>query len=100
MTVHLDVRESETEGEERLVGSDRVLAVLAELATHPEGVRLEELARAVGSPKPTVHRALASLRRAGFAAKTAAGTTCSATSTCGWHSPTTRRVPTTAVQGI
>ncbi|WP_084958464.1 IclR family transcriptional regulator [Thermoactinospora rubra] len=53
--------------EERLVGSDRVLAVLRVLAEHPEGVGLEETARAVESPKPTVHRALASLRRAGFA---------------------------------
>jgi IclR family acetate operon transcriptional repressor len=61
---------SETEpssGDVRLVGSDRVLAVLAELARHPEGVGLEEMSRAVDSPKPTVHRALASLRRAGFA---------------------------------
>jgi IclR family acetate operon transcriptional repressor len=52
---------------ERLVGSDRVLAVLAELARHSDGVALEEMARAVASPKPTVHRALAALRRAGFA---------------------------------
>lgn len=51
----------------RLVGSDRVLAVLTQLATHPDGVSLDELSRAVDSPKPTVHRALASLRRAGFA---------------------------------
>ncbi|MGA5454733.1 ROK family protein [Streptomyces umbrinus] len=55
--------------EPKLVGSDRVLAVLAELARHPEGIGLEEMARAVASPKPTVHRALASLRRAGFAAQ-------------------------------
>lgn len=53
----------------RLVGSDRVLAVLAELAHHPTGVGLDELARILASPKPTVHRALASLRRAGFAAQ-------------------------------
>lgn len=52
---------------ERLVGTDRVLAVLAELARHPEGVGLDELATVIGSAKPTVHRALASLRRAGFA---------------------------------
>jgi DNA-binding IclR family transcriptional regulator len=51
----------------RLVGSDRVLAVLTKLAAHPDGVGLDDLARAVDSPKPTVHRALASLRRAGFA---------------------------------
>ncbi|GLW97880.1 IclR family transcriptional regulator [Microtetraspora sp. NBRC 16547] len=55
--------------EPRLVGSDRVLAVLAELARHPDGIGLDEMARRVASPKPTVHRALASLRRAGFAAK-------------------------------
>jgi DNA-binding IclR family transcriptional regulator len=54
-------------GEVRLVGSDRVLAVLAELARHPAGIGLDEMSRAVDSPKPTVHRALASLRRAGFA---------------------------------
>ncbi|MGN9813376.1 IclR family transcriptional regulator [Micromonospora sp. BQ11] len=54
---------------DKLVGSDRVLAVLAELAKHPQGVGLEDMARAVSSAKPTVHRALASLRRAGFAAQ-------------------------------
>jgi IclR family acetate operon transcriptional repressor len=54
---------------ERLVGADRVLAVLAELARHSQGVGLEDMARAVASPKPTVHRALAALRRAGFAAQ-------------------------------
>ena len=53
--------------EARLVGSDRVLAVLKELARHPDGVGLDELTRAIGSPKPTVHRALQSLRRAGLA---------------------------------
>jgi len=56
-----------------LVGSDRVLAVLTELALHPSGVGLDELARSVGSPKPTVHRALAALRRAGFAAQNGRG---------------------------
>jgi IclR family transcriptional regulator, acetate operon repressor len=54
---------------ERLVGADRVLAVLAELARHPAGIGLEDMARAMASPKPTVHRALAALRRAGFAAQ-------------------------------
>ena len=57
----------------RLVGSDRVLAVLKELARHPDGVGLEELTRAIGSPKPTVHRALAALRRAGLADQDARG---------------------------
>lgn len=56
-----------------LVGSDRVLAVLGELAHHPNGVGLDQLARALDSPKPTVHRALAALRRAGFAASNGRG---------------------------
>jgi IclR family transcriptional regulator, acetate operon repressor len=58
-----------TDLSERLVGADRVLAVLAELARRPDGVGLEDMARAMASPKPTVHRALAALRRAGFAAQ-------------------------------
>lgn len=57
----------------RLVGADRVLAVLVELAQHPAGITLDEIARAVDSAKPTVHRALASLRRAGFASQDARG---------------------------
>lgn len=57
----------------RLVGSDRVLAVLKELARHPDGAGLEELTRAIGSPKPTVHRALGALRRAGLADQDARG---------------------------
>lgn len=57
----------------RLVGSDRVLAVLKELARYPEGVGLEELTRVIGSPKPTVHRALAALRRAGLAGQDTRG---------------------------
>jgi IclR family acetate operon transcriptional repressor len=59
--------------EERLVGSDRVLAVLTELAKYPDGVSLDEMAKAVKSTKPTVHRALASLGRAGFASKDGRG---------------------------
>lgn len=60
--------------EERLVGSDRVLAVLVELAQHPTGATLDDLSRAVGSSKPTVHRALASLRKAGLATQASRGT--------------------------
>ena len=56
-----------------LVGTDRVLAVLAELAGHADGASLEELTRAVASPKPTVHRALAALCRFGFAARNGHG---------------------------
>ena len=58
---------------DRLVGSDRVLAVLSALAKRPEGATLDELAHAVDSPKSTVHRALASLRRANFAAQLGRG---------------------------
>src|SRR4029453_15380836 len=58
---------------ERLVGADRVLAILAELARHADGIGLEEMARAVASNKATVHRALASLRRAGFATQDGRG---------------------------
>ncbi|MER6582619.1 IclR family transcriptional regulator [Nonomuraea sp. NPDC001023] len=60
-------------GDAKLVGADRVLAVLAELARHPDGIGLEEMARAVSSPKPTAHRALAALRRAGLAVQNGHG---------------------------
>jgi IclR family acetate operon transcriptional repressor len=58
---------------DKLVGSDRVLAVLTELAQHPEGIALEDLSKAVHSPKSTTHRALAALRRAGFASRNTRG---------------------------
>ncbi|HEY8718193.1 IclR family transcriptional regulator [Pengzhenrongella sp.] len=58
---------------DHLVGSDRVLAILIELAQRPDGAGLEELGRAVASPKSTVHRALASLTRAGLARKEGVG---------------------------
>lgn len=61
-----------TDGD-KLVGSDRVLAVLTELAQHPDGISLEDLSRVVRSPKSTTHRALAALRRAGFASRNARG---------------------------
>jgi IclR family transcriptional regulator, acetate operon repressor len=53
--------------ENRLVGVDRALAVLRELADHPKGVALVELAQRLGQPKSSVHRALAALRRFGLA---------------------------------
>jgi DNA-binding IclR family transcriptional regulator len=59
--------------QDRLVGADRVLAILAELARHPDGIGLEEMARIVASNKATVHRALAALRRAGFATQDGRG---------------------------
>jgi len=55
------------EPDTRVVGSDRVLAVLSELARHPNGIGLDDISKRLGSAKPTVHRALASLRKAGFA---------------------------------
>jgi IclR family transcriptional regulator, acetate operon repressor len=62
------------EGEgERLVGSDRVLAVLVELADHPNGVTLDALAHRMRSSKSTVHRALTSLKRARLAQQTGRG---------------------------
>jgi IclR family acetate operon transcriptional repressor len=57
----------------KLVGADRTLAVLTALAGYAEGVSLEEITVAVGSPKPTVHRALGALRRAGFATQDGRG---------------------------
>jgi DNA-binding IclR family transcriptional regulator len=68
-----DGRKSDQAGSARLVGSDRVLAVLKELARYPEGVGLEEMTRVIGSPKATVHRALGALRRAGLADQNARG---------------------------
>lgn len=59
--------------DEKVVGSDRVLAVLLELAEHPGGISLDELAQRVQGSKPTVHRALASLRKAGLASQSARG---------------------------
>jgi IclR family transcriptional regulator, acetate operon repressor len=58
---------------EKVVGSDRVLAVLLELAEHPGGITLDELAQKVNGSKPTVHRALVSLRKAGLASQSARG---------------------------
>jgi IclR family acetate operon transcriptional repressor len=68
-------KETSLSGEDahRLVGSDRVLGILAELARHPDGITLEEMTRATASPKPTVHRALASLCRIGFASNSNRG---------------------------
>lgn len=59
--------------DEKVVGADRVLAVLLELAEHPSGISLDELAQKVNGSKPTVHRALASLRKAGLANQSARG---------------------------
>ncbi|GAA1918379.1 IclR family transcriptional regulator [Microbacterium aoyamense] len=57
----------------KLVGSDRVLAVLIELAEHPAGATLDELTQALQSPKSTIHRALTSLRTARLATQLSRG---------------------------
>lgn len=65
--------ESDSASAEKLVGAGRVLAILTELADYPDGVGLDEIARAVQSPKSTAHRALAALRKAGFASQDGRG---------------------------
>lgn len=49
-----------------LSGADRVLALLVALADYPHGARLQQLARRLESPKPSIHRGLATLQRAGL----------------------------------
>ncbi|MEV7608598.1 IclR family transcriptional regulator [Microbacterium sp. NPDC089320] len=58
---------------ERLAGTDRVLAVLLELGAHHAGASLDDISSAMGMPKPSVHRALDSLCRAGLAARVSRG---------------------------
>ena len=57
----------------RRVGSDRVLSLLTELAAFPDGASLDTLANHTGDAKPTVHRGLASLVRAGLVDKESRG---------------------------
>lgn len=65
--------DSDSHSADRLVGSDRVLAILSLLASFPTGATLEEIARQSGHPKATAHRALGALQRAGFAHKSSRG---------------------------
>ncbi len=60
------VNEAPPAGGAQLTGADRVLATLKVLACRPEGAGLHDLARQLTSPKSSVHRALAALRRAGL----------------------------------
>lgn len=62
-----------SEDPRRRVGSERVLAVLIELAAMPSGGSLDELAQSTGDAKATVHRALGSLTRSGLARKESRG---------------------------
>lgn len=57
----------------RLVGADRVLAVLVELASMPTGGTLDEIAGRLGQNKATVHHALGTLGRARLAVNDARG---------------------------
>lgn len=50
-----------------------MLLVLKELARYPAGASLDELARAVGLPKSSAHRALTALGRAGLAERRGRG---------------------------
>jgi IclR family acetate operon transcriptional repressor len=52
-----------------LTGVDRVLACIHLLASQPNGIGLDEVARGLASPKSSTHRALASLMRAGLVAQ-------------------------------
>jgi DNA-binding IclR family transcriptional regulator len=52
-----------------LSGADRVLIVLKMLAERPNGVRLDDLRRELGTPKSTAHRILGTLCRSGLASK-------------------------------
>lgn len=59
--------------ERQLVGAERVLNVLVTLASEPNGLSLDELARRTGAAKPTAHRALRSLIRLGLATQRGRG---------------------------
>lgn len=61
----LPSREANSDGRS-LGGADRVLATLKALGLHPKGARLEDIAAELHSPKSSVHRALATLRRSGL----------------------------------
>jgi IclR family transcriptional regulator, acetate operon repressor len=55
-----------TAGDGALNGADRVLATLCLLGSFPDGIGLNDLAKRLNSPKSSIHRALAALRRAGL----------------------------------
>ena len=78
--------------EEKLVGADRVIAVLTELADHPSASR-SRARRQAPQLEADRHRALATLRRAGLADMTGRGSTSSATNICGSPSATSTAGP-------
>ncbi len=73
MTIRHATSDANGTSPSRLVGSDRVLNVLTELSNYPNGIGLDDMAKVVRSPKATVHRALASLCRAGLASRDGRG---------------------------
>lgn len=52
---------------------DRALQVVTFLGTQASGASLQEISRATGIPKPSVHRILVSMRDRGFASQLKAG---------------------------
>lgn len=52
---------------------DRALQVVMHLGRHSSGVSLNDLSRALGVPKPSLHRILSSMRGRGFATQLAPG---------------------------
>ena len=57
----------------KIVGAERVLAVLVELGKYATGISLDELTSIMGESKPTIHRALSTLQKSGLATKTERG---------------------------
>ena len=73
MTSRKQEEPDETAHDEKLVGADRVLALLVELAQHPEGATLDDLAASLHGSKSTIHRALGALVRSGLADQSGRG---------------------------
>lgn len=59
-----EIESAPSEDSPSLSGAERVLATLSALGAYPEGIGLNDLARVLNSPRSSVHRALATLRRA------------------------------------
>lgn len=66
LTTHETRDDDTSEDFKGLTGADRVLATLHLIGSFPEGVKLNDLAQMLDSPKSSVHRALGALRRADF----------------------------------
>lgn len=73
MTSTTRSKPSKSKPVEKIVGAERVLTVLKELADHSEGISLDELTMSLKASKSTVHRALATILKSGLATKTARG---------------------------